>query len=334
MSDNRYYVKSHLTWREFAALGKLLLPEPRRAQGWIASFVLLVCVVSASQTQDLDNNQRILRALRTFNKAQVLYQVYGRGFACRLEQLAPPPNGRKPSPEAAGLIDAELASGEFAGYHIGLNCTSDDYQVIAVPASSRPGAVWCVDKSTVLRTADTPNECIGQGRVVPVPKRIKPDEFSKTAPSVSQETRAHGYWVDPANGLMWAAKDSGKRGSWRKAMKYCRKLRLAGYKDWRLATIDELESLVNLPAYATEYEGSSDILHWNSELQVSGGLLLTYARQWSSTPVVEANGRPSGAKFWSFWFDKGIRWEGFEDWAEGDTMNALCVRDAVVRASK
>jgi hypothetical protein len=148
---------------------------------------------------------------------------------------------------------------------------------------------------------------------------------------VAQETQARGYWVDPSNGLMWAARDSGRRGSWHKATKYCRNLRLAGYSDWRLATIDELESLVNLPAYATEYVGSSDILHRNGDLQVSGGLQLTYGRQWSSTPVIEANGHPSDASFWSFWFDEGRRWKGFEDWAEGDTMNALCVRDAKAR---
>lgn len=296
---------------------------------WIAWLVIAACGVAYAQTQSgADNESRILRALRSFNKAQVLYQVYGKGFACRLEQLGPPPNGGKPSAQAAGLIDEELASGSFAGYQIRLNCAPNDFQVTAVPEDNRVGAVWCVDKSAVLRTAETPDTCIAEGKVPPRPKRAAPDQFSKTAPSVALETQARGYWVDPSSGLMWAAKDSGKRGSWHKAMKYCRKLRLAGYSDWRLATIDELESLVNLPAYATEYVGSFDILHRNYDLHVSGGLLLTYSRQWSSTPVIEGNGHRSGAKFWSFGFDEGRRWKGFEDLMEGDTMNALCVRDA------
>lgn len=299
-----------------------------RMQRWLALFVIAASGVAYAQKSDGDGNQRVLRALRTFNKAQVRYRVYGKGFACQLEQLGPPQNGAKPSPQAAGLIDEELASGKFAGYNIRLNCTRDDYQVIAVPTSDRVGTVWCVDKSTVLRTADTADKCIAEGKVPPRAKRATPDQFSKTAPSVAQDTQARGYWVDPSNGLMWAAKDSGKRGSWHNAMKYCRKLRLAGYSDWRLATIDELESLVNLPAYATEYVGSSDILHRNADLQVSGGLLLAYGRQWSSTTVTEVNGHPSGAHFWSFWFDEGRRWKAFEDWAEGDTMNALCVRAA------
>ena len=106
-------------------------------------------------------------------------------------------------------------------------------------------------------------------------------QYSRTAPSVAQETQARGYWTDPSNGLTWAAKDNGKRVGWHKARRYCRKLRLAGYSDWRMATIDELEGLVNLKAYATKHVGSSDILHWNGDLQVSGGLLLTGDRQQS-----------------------------------------------------
>jgi len=286
-----------------------------------------MCGVGHYQETDDDANNKILRALRSFNKAQALYQVYGRGFACQLEQLGPPRDGVRPSAQAAGLIDEDLASGLFAGYQLRLNCTPDDFQVTAVPLSGSVGAVWCVDKSAVLRTADSADLCISEGKVPPRSKR-PPDQFSKTASNVAQETRARGYWVDPSDGLMWAAKDSGKRGSWHKAVKYCRELRLAGYSDWRLATLGELESLVNLPAYATEYVGGSDILHRNAELQVSGGLLLTYGRQWSSTPIVEMNGHPSNAHFWSFWFDEGRRWKGFEDPLEGDTMNALCVRNA------
>lgn len=294
----------------------------------LAWLVIATCVVAHSQDKVDDHNQSILRALRTLNKAQVLYGIYGKGIACRLEQLGPPRYGEKPSAQAAGLIDEELASGQFAGYQIRLNCTPDDYQVTAVPMSGDGGAVWCVDRSMVLRSADSADSCISNGKVPQLPRQTTRDQFSKTAPSVVLDPQARGYWVDPSDGLMWAAKDDGKRGSWHNAVKYCRKLRLSGYSDWRLATIDELESLVNLPAYATEYVGGSDILHRNADLQVSGGLLLSYGRQWSSTPVLGANGSPSGHAFWAFSFDEGRRWKGFEDPLEGDTMNALCVRDA------
>jgi hypothetical protein len=118
---------------------------------------------------------------------------------------------------------------------------------------------------------------------------------------------------------MWAAKDSEKRMGWHKAVNYCHKLRSQGYSDWRLPSIAELMSLVNMQAYATEYVGSSDILHWNGDLHVSGGLLLNGDRHWSSTQL-------SASKYSAFDYRVGKTMAGFEDWAEGDTMYALCVR--------
>jgi hypothetical protein len=285
---------------------------------WIGYFLIAACGVAHSQTDD-DSSQQIGRALRNFNKAQVLYQVYGRGFACRLEQLGPPKNGEKSSAQAAGLISQELASGHFAGYQIRLSCTPNDYEVMAVLVSGGVGTVWCVDKSMVLRTAESADLCISHGEVPPRPRRTVPDQFSKTAPDVAQETKARGYWVDSSDGLMWAAKDSEKRMGWHKAVNYCHKLRSQGYSDWRLPSIAELMSLVNMQAYATEYVGSSDILHWNGDLHVSGGLLLNGDRHWSSTQL-------SASKYSAFDYRVGKTMAGFEDWAEGDTMYALCVR--------
>lgn len=50
------------------------------------------------------------------------------------------------------------------------------------------------------------------------------------------------YWVDPGTGLMWAGKDNGMDITWTKAVKYCRDLRVAGYTDWRLPSLGELEA--------------------------------------------------------------------------------------------
>jgi hypothetical protein len=61
-----------------------------------------------------------------------------------------------------------------------------------------------------------------------------------------------GYWIDPATGLMWAGKDNGKDVYWRKARKYCRNLRLGGYSDWRLATIEELQGIYDKNANAPQ----------------------------------------------------------------------------------
>jgi hypothetical protein len=153
-------------------------------------------------------------------------------------------------------------------------------------------------------------------------------QHSNWTPLLAQKTQVQGYWTDPSTGLMWAARDSEKRMNWHKAVKYCRTLRDVGYSDWRLASIDELESLVNLRAYATDHVGSSDILHWNGDLHVNGGLLLIGDRHWSSTQVSDPNTQVSKTHFWSFDYRVGKRMSGFEDWAEGDTMHALCVRNA------
>jgi hypothetical protein len=144
-------------------------------------------------------------------------------------------------------------------------------------------------------------------------------QHSNWNPVMAQKTHQQGYWIDPSNNLMWAAQDSDKRMGWHKAVKYCQKLRSQGYSDWRLPSITELVSLVNLKAYATEHVGSSDIMHWNGDLHVNGGLLLNGDRHWSSTQL-------SKSSYSAFDYREGKTMNGWEDWAEGDTMHALCVR--------
>ena len=144
-------------------------------------------------------------------------------------------------------------------------------------------------------------------------------QHSNWTPAMAQKTHQQGYWIDPSANLMWAAQDSEQRMGWHKADKYCRKLKVQGHSDWRLPSIEELTSLVNLQAYATEHVGSSDIMHWNGDLRVNGGLLLNGDRHWSSTKL-------SPNKYSAFDYREGKTMAGFEDWAEGDTMYALCVR--------
>ncbi len=49
-------------------------------------------------------------------------------------------------------------------------------------------------------------------------------------------------WTDPATRLMWATQDNGSDVDWNQAANYCATLRLGGAQ-WRLPTIDELQSL-------------------------------------------------------------------------------------------
>jgi hypothetical protein len=157
-------------------------------------------------------------------------------------------------------------------------------------------------------------------------------QFSTATPSLAQETQAHGYWVDHSTGLMWAAKDNGKDVTWRKGKKYCRDLRLAGFSDWRLATIDELESLIDMSAFAPTRVGNIGYLHFNMKLEVHGGLLLTGQSQWSNSQIADDRGKPSGY-VWRFDYVNVRRNKEDAEILFGGHAHAICVRDAKTTAS-
>lgn len=140
---------------------------------------------------------------------------------------------------------------------------------------------------------------------------------------VAQETQVRGYWVDPSTGLMWAAKDSGKDVSWKKAVRYCRDLRLAGYSDWRLANMFELQGIydsrVNSPGLTGK--DSEEPTTWH----VKGNLFLT-AYEWSSEDISNGHGHPSAYKYY-FDFNDGKSNDDPTGWPYPYAFRrALCVR--------
>ena len=50
---------------------------------------------------------------------------------------------------------------------------------------------------------------------------------------------------DAATGLMWMKDDSGKGMSWEEALAYAENMEFAGYSDWRLPDVKELQSIVD-----------------------------------------------------------------------------------------
>ena len=104
-----------------------------------------------------------------------------------------------------------------------------------------------------------------------------------------RETQARGYWIDPSAGLMWSGKDNGKDVSWKGAVKYCRDLRLAGYTDWRLATLAELKTIYVPNANAPGLAGKESPFTYH----VKGNLFLT-GDEWSSERDYDDRGHPSG----------------------------------------
>ncbi len=54
-----------------------------------------------------------------------------------------------------------------------------------------------------------------------------------------------GTITDRATGLMWNKDDSGKGMTWQEALEYAEGNELAGYSDWRLPSVKELQSIVD-----------------------------------------------------------------------------------------
>lgn len=134
----------------------------------------------------------------------------------------------------------------------------------------------------------------------------------------AQDTQTRGYWIDPSTRLMWAGKDNGKDVNWHKAMNYCRDLRLAGYSDWRLANIGELQAIFDKSANAPGRDGQGA-----STWHVKGNLFLT-GNQWSSTRRYDDRGHPAGYAF-RFDFNEGRQFDG-DELSFSTNKRALCVR--------
>jgi len=139
------------------------------------------------------------------------------------------------------------------------------------------------------------------------------------------DTRSRGYWIDSATKLMWEGQDNGVAVTWHKAASYCQDLRLAGYSDWRLATLDELGTLVDQSAICTDQVGQSESCLMsirNVRPHVRGGLSLT-GNPWSNTREINRFGKPYG----DGWFFDFVTSKPSGDLPYlRNTKYALCVR--------
>ena len=85
------------------------------------------------ESSALESEISAIRALSALNTAQVQYfSLYGR-YAQNLQQLGPPAAGASAGPEAAGLIEADLAAGDHSRYTFTMTGTESGYAVNANP---------------------------------------------------------------------------------------------------------------------------------------------------------------------------------------------------------
>jgi hypothetical protein len=81
---------------------------------------------------------------------------------------------------------------------------------------------------------------------------------------------------DRARGLMWQDDASVKSvvKNWNEANDYCKNLNFAGYKDWHLPSISELETLIDTtkanPAIVPGFQNTVSDDYWSSTAGVSG----------------------------------------------------------------
>jgi len=109
----------------------------------------------------------------------------------------------------------------------------------------------------------------------------------------------------------------------KKAVKYCRNLRLAGYSDWSLATLAELGAIFDRNANAPGLAGSGkdNLLTYH----VQGNLFLT-GDEWSGERRYDDRGHPDGYA-WYFDFNGGRPNDDPTGWPYPFVMmRALCVR--------
>jgi hypothetical protein len=114
--------------------------------------------------------------------------------------------------------------------------------------------------------------------------------------------------------LMWATETNGANVNWNTATEHCRNSRLGGHADWRLPTIDELQSV---------YDRSV-----TSGYQIKNPIRLRTCCLWSST-ILQEDGdtrrRFEPSRYaWGLVFENGgIRYYSTMGFNDGQ---ALCVR--------
>ncbi len=76
----------------------------------------------------------------------------------------------------------------------------------------------------------------------PKPRRVR-IPMVKTIREAHLKERREAVYRDQKTELMWARRDNGLDLTWKGAAAHCEKSILAGYEDWRLPTLAELETL-------------------------------------------------------------------------------------------
>ncbi|MFC1850976.1 DUF1566 domain-containing protein [candidate division CSSED10-310 bacterium] len=124
---------------------------------------------------------------------------------------------------------------------------------------------------------------------------------SKTEFKPSEKTTAKfvgngdGTVTDLSSGLMWAQRDNGQDLTWLEAQEYCQSFSLAGFDDWRLPTIQELEGLFSQHHTQNVKDYGSYTVH------ITAGIKLESCCLWSSNLYKKSD------EVWAYDYNVGKR---------------------------
>ncbi len=121
------------------------------------------------------------------------------------------------------------------------------------------------------------------------PPAVEPQTQPSSAVSGRFINNGNGTVTDTQTNLMWAAKDNENDIDWDGAKHYCENFSTGGYSDWRMPTINELQSL-----YDTQYSRKSEC-GW--DVHITPLIHLSCSCVWSS----ETDGS-SDARYFGFLF--------------------------------
>ena len=127
----------------------------------------------------------------------------------------------------------------------------------AVQPAGQPAAQPAAQPTPQPAAQPTP-----QPAVQPTPQPAVQPVVERAAPAKTQPTQDL-TWTDPATHLMWTGKDNGKNLTWEDASHYCSALKLEGYSNWRLPTVNELAGI---------YDETQDVngFHVKGAIRVTG----------------------------------------------------------------
>ncbi len=218
--------------------------------------------------------------------------------------------------EAGGSAKAKVEPGQ----HVVAAATEDGADQVQQLSEVKSGEQTVVSIELIpVRNARLKTEQQARDKVAQQARNKAIQEASDKAALEAQEKAAledaGKIWTDPETRLMWTKKDNGSDVNWQKATNYCHNLRLAGYSDWRLPTIDELSDIYDPKVNVAGQMGSGSQATWHvkGNLQLSGW-------QWSNT---------QGNASWQAWLFLFANGERYSSPLLGSGLDrALCVRSS------